>query len=367
MNEILSCGVTGGGTGGHVVPALNICEELGKRLKELKIFYIGASGKIEERLSKSEGYTFCHVQMSLPQRGLSVKNLILPFAAFIGVMQAISHCRVNRIQFIIGTGGYSAWPALAAAWLLRIPYFLHESNAYPGLVTRLMARGARKIYLGYEQAAKFLKADSRNIIVTGNPVKQIGIDITQVDARLELGIDPDRKTIFVTGGSGGALTINQVTDKIKSDTIQNGYNLIWQVGKHFEGSISVPYKFKGRMIIEEFLDQQRMLRAYLASDVVVARCGAMTLAEISSFGKPAVLVPFPYSAGGHQEANGRAVEATGAAELILNQDLTPETLLKAVLRIIEGDTNIHMSREMKKLSRPGAVQTIVDDILKAVA
>ncbi len=367
MTEILSCAVTGGGTGGHVIPALNICEELKKRLKNVRIIYIGANGKIEERLSKSEGYTFCHVRMSLPQRGLSVKNLFLPFAALIGIKQAITHFRSNKIGFIIGTGGYSAWPALAAAWLLRVPYFLHESNAYPGLVTRLMARGARKIFLGYDAATNFLKADKRNIIISGNPVKEVQLEYSQEDARRDLGLSPDRETVFVTGGSGGALTINLVTDQIKSELISSGYNLIWQVGKHHDGSKVVSGEHQGKMIIEEFLDQKQMLKAYIASDIVIARCGAMTLAELASFGKPAILIPFPYSTGGHQEANGRVVEKAGAAELILNKDLTSDLLIRSIDRLMEGVTNNRMSNEMFKLARPDAARIIVDEILRRVA
>jgi len=367
MTESFSCAATGGGTGGHVIPALNICEELKKRFRDLRIIYIGANGKIEERLSKSAGYTFCNVRVSFPQRGLSLKNLILPFVAFIGIIQGINHLRTHRIRFVIGTGGYSAWPALAAAWLLGKPYFLHESNAYPGLVTRLMAGRAKKIFIGYEAAAGFLKANPENIIISGNPVKNLNVDCSQADVRRELGIDPDRKTILITGGSGGALTINKVTGRVKSELIERGYNLIWQVGKHHEGSINIPEKHKQRLIISEFFDHEKMLKAYKASDVVVARCGAMTLAELASFEKPAVLIPFPYSTGGHQVANGRAVEKAGAAKLILNKDLTGETLMIALEKLTEAETNTRMSLEMKKLATPNAAKIIGDEIFRALA
>jgi len=362
----LRLAVGGGGTGGHAIPALAICRAIRFLRPDVEILYIGARASLEERLARQEGYTFKGVPIAGFRRGSLVGNLTLPVKCVVALCQAMRYLSVHKIRLVIGTGGFSAWPVCAAARLSGRPYVLQEQNAYPGMVTRLMARGARRIYLGLEAAADRLKVNPKVLQFTGNPVSG---EITPGDARAsrrELGLDPERPTILITGGSGGAQSINSVIAQIKSDLIDRGFNLIWQTGKHWSVDITVSVEYSGRLLIERFLEAGRMAAAYRAADVAVARCGAMTLAELAAMRLPAVLVPFPYAAGGHQEANARAVEAVGAAKMILDRELTPESLINSILEVAAPETKRRMATAFKKLARTDAAEQIAKDILSII-
>ena len=253
---------------------------------------------------------------------------------------------------------------------MGLPYVLQEQNAAPGLVTKMLAGGAGRVYLGYPEAARYLKVRKGRTIHSGNPTQIEAANFKSSDtqavtvARAALGLEPAKMTVFVTGGSGGARTLNQAADQIKGELIKRGYNFIWQTGKQWDSQPEATGEFKGRMFMERFLDRETMNRAYLAADVVVARCGAITLAELAIAGRPAVLAPFPYAAGGHQEANARAMEAAGAAVMILDKDLTIEKLLKAIDEISEPQRRRQMAAAMRGLAHPDAADVIAADILK---
>jgi len=173
-------------------------------------------------------------------------------------------------------------------------------------------------------------------------------------------------TIFVTGGSGGALSIDKVINEIKDDLMEEGYNLIWQTGKHWDGSTKVPDQLEKRIIIERFFNSREMSFAYGSADFVVSRCGAMTLTELAMIGLPAILIPFPYSAEGHQEANAHSVEQAGGAMLLLNKDLNVESLTEAIEKMSDKNQLESMSGNMKRLAKEDAAQEIVTDILTLI-
>ena len=358
--------VGGGGTGGHVMPALAICRAIRALRNDVEILYIGARESLEERLARREGYAFKGVPIAGLRRGSLFGNLTLPLKCLLALCRALHYLSMYKIQLVIGTGGFSAWPVCAAARLFGLPYVLQEQNAYPGLVTRLLSGGARRIYLGYEAAALHLKATRRRLIYTGNPISRAVVPGDAKAARRELGLDPERSTIFITGGSGGARSINSVTEIIKDDLLSRSFNLVWQTGKQWKGDMTVPGELKDRLLIERFLEGDRMATAYRAADAAVARCGAMTLAELAAMGLPAVLVPFPYAAGGHQEANARAVEYAGAAKVILDGDLTPDGFVSAINEITMPDVRAKMSAAALSLSRTDAAEKIANDILSII-
>ena len=374
--------VTGGGTGGHIVPALNICRELLRRKPDLEIIYFGSRGSLEEKLVRIEGYRFCRVLTAYLRRSLSPRNLVLPFIVIISLIQAIVKLRLHNTMFVIGTGGYSAFPALYAAKILKVTYVIHEQNAYPGLVTRLVANGARRIYLAYSDARKHMTVNPLNVMVTGNPVttsplfpspvhrERDGGRMTFLDeaesrriARDYFGLQRNRQTVFITGGSGGALSINRVVDSLRKKLVESGYNLIWQTGKNYSGPMMVEEEYRGWIVKKRFFNTSEMQTAYTASDIAVARCGAMTLAELAMMGLPAILIPYPHAAGGHQEANGKAVQDAGGAWLIPDRDLTPENLLSAINQSMDDEVLARMSKAMKGLAKPEATEKIVDDIM----
>ncbi|MCF7811755.1 UDP-N-acetylglucosamine--N-acetylmuramyl-(pentapeptide) pyrophosphoryl-undecaprenol N-acetylglucosamine transferase, partial [bacterium] len=309
------------------------------------------------------GYKFCPVWISFLKRDSLIPNLILPLKCIVSLRQAIGYLKKYKIDLVIGTGGFSAWPACTAAKWSGKPYFLQEQNAIPGLVTRLSAKKAARIYIGYKDIINRLKVDKTKFLITGNPVHlRIG-SIDKSEARQRLGLNTERQTLMVTGGSAGASSINKVIDKIKEEIIERGLNLIWQTGRNWGGNMEVPDKLKDRLIIQRFFDMESMSLVYDASDLAVTRCGAMTLAELAVAGIPAVLVPYPYAAEGHQEQNARAIEKTGAAMVILDKNLDSKMLMIAIENIMQKDKKTEMSTAMKEIAMEDAVDRIAEDIL----
>ena len=359
--------VGGGGTGGHVIPALAIIRALRELTPEADLLYIGAPDSLEERLTLKEAVPFAAVKITGLRRGLHLENLLLPATCSLALVRSLRLLKRHRTRMVIGTGGFSSWPAGMAARCLKVPYVLLEQNANPGLVTKLLVGAAQRIYLGYPECARLLKVPPHIIMHTGNPGQLDGDRLIPAEARDQLGIDPDRFTLFVTGGSGGALTLNRVTDQLKGDLMARGWNLIWQTGKQWQGPLRVPSEFAGRMVVERFLDRERMNAAYRAADLVMARCGAITLAELALAGLPAILVPFPFAAGGHQEANARAVEVAGGARVILDRNLNRETMGVALDELTPPLVREQMSRAMAGLARPEAARKIAEDVISLMA
>ena len=357
----------GGGTGGHVMPALNIFRELKTRNLQLKFWYIGNRNSLEEKIAISERIEFLPVRITYLKRHFSLRNMVLPFIAAFSVMQALIHLLKNRIDIVIGTGGFSAWPALAASSLVNIPYVLQEQNTLPGLVTRLTVKKAQRIYLGHERAIKHLNVRSDRVLITGNPLSWAFDPISVVDARRKLGLDTERPTIFITGGSGGAASMNLLINSMKSDLIGNGFNIIWQTGKHWDNLLSTEATESENIFSNRFFSQESMFHAYSAANIAIVRCGEMTLAELALAGLPAILVPFPFSSEGHQEANGLAVEADGAGVVIRDSDLTKEKVAYTIKSMMEPATYASMKEAMLGRKRPDAVTLIVDDILEVLA
>ncbi|NQT33758.1 undecaprenyldiphospho-muramoylpentapeptide beta-N-acetylglucosaminyltransferase [bacterium] len=364
MSKRLNLVVCGGGTGGHVIPALSICRKIKELKPEVNFLYIGAAGSIEERMAKEEGYKFSRVWISSLERGKIKSNLILPFKVVISICQAIVYLLKHRAKFVLGTGGFSAFPACAAARVTGRPYVLWEPNAYPGLVTRLMARGANRIYISFNEVMKKLPGRAERFMLTGNPVQIVTGETTPDEARSLLGLEPDRSTIFVTGGSGGAKSINTAVDQAKNDLLDMGFNLIWQTGKQWETEPETASKYENRVVMDRFFNRKRMSLAYSAADMAVARCGAMTLSELAAVGLPALLIPFPYSADGHQEANAREVEAAGGCKVLLDEDLSPTSLIEAIKEITRPDKRREMAEAMKEMARTDAAERIALDILE---
>ncbi|MBM3326862.1 MAG: undecaprenyldiphospho-muramoylpentapeptide beta-N-acetylglucosaminyltransferase [Calditrichaeota bacterium] len=360
----LPIAIAGGGTGGHAIPLAAIVRELKSLRPGLDALYIGAKGHIEEDIARAEGYVFKAVWIGQLKRRAIFANAAFPAMMVVSFIQAILLLKRHRAQFVVGTGGYSAWPACAAARRLKKPYFLHESNALPGLVTRLLAKDARRVYIGFTEANNYLKLAPEQGVLTGNPALDDTYEIDAAEARRIFNLAPDRPTLLVTGGSGGAQSINRVMNIVKEELVARGWNIIWQVGRSWEGSLTPADKLNGCLHIERFIAPQRMLAAYRAADAAVARCGAMTLTELAAARLPAVLVPYPYAAEGHQEANARAIERAGGGVVVLDNELNPETLFKALSQITESTQVVKMRQALAELTHRGVARFIAEDILR---
>jgi len=348
------------------MPALAVGRELRRLAPDLEILYIGAGASIEERLAKVEDYRFEAVSISPLRRGVLLPNVMVPFKAVYSVIEAMWLLNRNGAVGVFGSGGFSCWPACAAARQLRLPYFLEDGNAYPGLVTRLLAKKATRIYTAYEETSRHLKIANDKVVLAGIPVSSRIGGGDAVSARRELGLDESRFTILATGGSGGSKTINRAVGEAETRLLDKGFNLIWQTGKQMETLPTISSEQRTRLLVERFLEPPRMALALRACDLAITRCGMMSLAELAVAGKPAILIPFPYSAEGHQEANAKAVSAAGAGEMVLDKDFNADRLMELVEHLSNPDRYEKATTAMKSLAKPDAASKIAENILKCL-
>ena len=357
--------ITGGGTGGHLFPALNIARELRSRCADLEVHYIGAARGLEaEVLAESD----------LPLTLLPVAGDLHhgPFerlSFYARLAGSLSRCemlyRRHRPNLVLGTGGYASYPAGQIAAWHGVPLYWQEQNAQPGLVTRRLAPRCQAVFAGYPDLERALP--TARVLHTGNPVRT---DIASGDrwrGRKTGGFAADDRVLLVLGGSGGAASINRAVARIASVLSRQGpLRIWWQIGQrdyeYWRSHIQMEL-FPGTMC--PFIDQ--MPDAYAASDLVLARAGAMTTAEICAVGKPAVLVPFPHAAGGHQEQNVEVLVQAGAALSVRDQDLESSILPETLLALAVDSTHqARLAAGARRLGRPGATAAIVDTLENAL-
>lgn len=353
--------LTGGGTGGHVYPALAIAEALREVDKNIELHFIGTAIGFEARAIPAAGEAF-HTIRSGGIIGKSVvKRMIGAAKAGAGVVQSLILLRRIKPDVVVGTGGFVMAPVLFAARILGIPYFLQEQNSYPGLSTRKFASGASAIFIAYSQAQVHLP--NSHTMLTGNPLRRKMTEVAN-GRRKQISSSPTR--ILVTGGSLGARSINNALVDALEDLCTFA-TVTWQFGKSGipEQALSVVARLKsqGRLFAAQFFED--MPTRMGSTDIVVCRAGAMTLSEIALFGVPAILIPFPYAAHDHQTANAKSYSESGAAELIKDSELDRISLLNACQSIISDSEKYNrMSNAMLSLARPDAAYEIAQCILK---
>ncbi len=352
----------GGGTGGHLFPAIAIADEVRRSVPGAKILFVGTKDKIEARVVPGKGYRFETIWISGFRRSLAPGNLVFPFRVVVSVMQAFSIISRFRPHVVVGTGGYVSGPVLFAASRKGIPTLLQEQNSYPGVTTRMLAKRASEVHITFESSRKYIHR-SDSVFVSGNPTRA---DLEQVDRSEALRyfgfVEDERKTLLVFGGSLGAHTINQAVEHSLDQVMKHNVRLIWQTGREdFESAQRISFKApRGSVWIQPFID--RMEYAYAASDLVVCRAGATTIAELTRLGKAAILVPYPFAAANHQVENARSMADAGAAEAI-DDDAIAERFSSAVLSILDGERLETMRSASRKLGRPYAAKEIAGHIL----
>ncbi len=353
--------ISGGGTGGHVFPALSIACELRKRHPEAAILFVGARDKIEMKKVPDAGFLIRGLWISGWQRGKLVANLLFPLKLVLSLMRCLGILLSFRPQLAIGTGGFASGPLLQAASWLGIPYFLQEQNSYPGITNKLLARRAKKIFVAYEGLERFFPAD--RIVLTGNPIRSELVDI-QTDpakARENLGLDPAKTTLLVLGGSLGAARINELLESQWQGLTAMGLQILWQCGPGYIGQYD---KYNGPDVrVTAFID--RMADAFAAADIIVSRSGAGTVSELMLQGKATVFIPSPNVAEDHQTQNALALSSQGAAVLVTEEELErrfgPE-----LKKLVENTAHrTELGRKMRELAKPNATSEIVDHIEKS--
>lgn len=322
--------VTGGGTGGHIYPALAIAEGLKDKISEINILYVGNKDGMEAKIVPESGIEFMGISGKGLPRNLSPELFRAGGSNLKALWEAKQVLKKFHPDLVVGTGGYVSGPVVFVAALFGIPTILHEQNALAGVTNRLLGKLVKQILLTFEETVKYFP-DKDKVHVVGLPVrKEIGI-ISRRDGAVKMGLDPSKKTLLVTGGSRGALSINkamlEVAEKLQKD---EDIQLIWATGtatyvQTIEelGNRQINWRRKGWRI-EKYI--QDIPEALACSDVCVCRSGASTLAELSAAGKASILIPYPYAAENHQEYNARAFSTKGAAILIKDNELTGERL-----------------------------------------
>lgn len=361
--------VSGGGTGGHIYPALTLIRTLQQKVDKLEVLYVGTHAGLEADIIPKEGIPFATVDLQGFKRSLSPENLLRAARAIKGVGKAMGIVRKFQPDVVVGTGGYVCGPVLMAASLLRIPSLIQEQNVIPGITNKILSKFVNKIATGYQEANGAFPADK--VVFTGNPIRQEVMAQRQEADYEAFDLHPDTTTILVSGGSRGARTINRaMVEVLKHYAGRRDVQILHATGKgEYEDIISrisaagLDLQQADNIKVKPYL--YNMPQAMAIADLAIFRAGATGLAELTAKGIPAILVPYPYAAENHQEHNARAVEKAGAARVILNKDLTAQGLIQAIDELIGKPEKLQaMAEASGKLGRPEAANTISELIIE---
>lgn len=356
--------LTGGGTGGHIYPALSVHDELLRQNPDVDMLYIGAKDHMEEKLCTARQIKFYGLDVSGLPRKASL-SLIVWVAQ---MSRSMYECRKIFKDFaptaVLGTGGYASAPALFAAKQLNIPFAVHEPDAYPGLVNKLFSRWADIISLGMEGAKDRLPATQGQVKINGNPLGANFVSpVNRVDACSKLNLRPDLKTIVVTGGSQGARALNETLIQALPQLLANqDMQIIHQCGEknleEVKARVNPDYLSSGFYIPKAYFED--LAPVYVASDLAVCRAGAMTLAELSALGKPAIFIPYPHAAQNHQFHNAKYFESKNAARVIRQDELTCERFVDTIKDLLlDGGVKLQeMQNAMAKMGKPEAAKSL---------
>jgi UDP-N-acetylglucosamine--N-acetylmuramyl-(pentapeptide) pyrophosphoryl-undecaprenol N-acetylglucosamine transferase len=352
--------IAGGGTGGHIFPAIAIANALKEADKDIEILFVGAKGKMEMEKVPQAGYKIEGLDIAGFNRSSLIKNIGLPFKLLKSLFQVRSIFKRFQPDAAIGVGGYSSFPVLRLAQAKRIPTFIHESNSFAGKSNMMLGKKATKVFTGTDGMEKFFPKEK--ILVTGNPVRAsiAQSTISRSEGIKFFSLDEGKKTVLVVGGSLGAKSINEAINKHLDKLTAAGLQLIWQTGKLYTPSATL-----GKDVwVNAFINQ--MEYAYAAADMVVARSGAMTVAELCVAKKPVLFVPYPFAAEDHQTVNAKQLVNKNAAMMVKDS----EALDKVVPTIIELAKDENKQTELKKnigsLAITNADRKIAEEILKAL-
>lgn len=359
--RLLLCG---GGTAGHVTPAIAIAEELIKKAPDSEILFVGRDGGEENHAVLRAGFQLETLKICGIQRRLCISNIKNILTALESRKEARKIIESFKPDVILGTGGYVCWPIISVGSKMKIPSAIHESNAYPGLTTKLLERRCEKVFLGMEEAKKYLK--NKNIMTVGNPIPSRLASISKKAARRRLGLGSEDLFILSFGGSIGARRLNEVLIEVmESHSVKE--NKLWHLhasGIRYYASIKSKCKdaqVKGCRIVPYIEDMPTMLSA---ADIVISRSGAMTLSEISAAGVCAILIPSPNVSGNHQYKNAKHLSDRGAAMIIEEEKLTAD-ILKKELIFLENDKTERKNRakKIKALSTPDSAKLIAEQLI----
>jgi len=340
-----------------------MADELKRRRADSRIVFVGTRRKIEARVVPSLGYGFRTIWISGFHRSFNVETILFPLKLLVALVQSFFVLRTERPAVVVGTGGYVSGPVLYMATMMGIPTLIQEQNSYPGVTTRLLATRVDEVHLSLERSRKFLK-EKRNIRMSGNPVRVSVGSIPLPEGRRFFGLEENVTTILVFGGSLGAHALNVALGECLKALTDSGVQVIWQTGSQdFDGARERVESngLSARVRVLEFID--RMEYAYGASSIAVCRSGATTIAELAVAGLPSILVPYPHAAADHQTHNARAMVDGGAAEILMESELSE--LLPRLKRLIDGPGLLaDMAKRARDMAKPRATADLADAIVR---
>ncbi len=362
MADRYSIIIAGGGTGGHLFPALAIGEKLLENSPNLHLHYIGSRFGVEATIFPKRNIEFSLLPIRGLQRGFNFsafgKNTLLPGRLLFSLRKVKKLFLTLNPKVVVGTGGYGSALPLYEAQKKGVPTLIQEQNSYPGLTTRKFSDKANHVCVAFPEACTYIRKG--NCIVTGNPVRKT---IAEADHGIALDyfqLSPSRKTLFLFGGSQGSMALNHAMQTISKTITERGFQILWQTGARHIKSLK---KFETEFCrVLPFIDKMNL--AYAAADLVLSRAGALTLSEMTLCGKPSILVPFPGAAANHQSMNAFSMAKSGAAYLIPEKDMSPESLLKEISLLIKDSNKLKtMSKASLSLAKPQAAEDISNLIL----
>lgn len=369
--------LSGGGTGGHIYPAVAIANELKTRFPDTEILFVGAQDKMEMQKVPQAGYKIEGLWIAGLQRKLTLQNLMFPFKLLSSLWKSRKIIKRFQPDAVIGTGGFASGPLLQVANSCNIPTVIQEQNSYPGITNKLLSKKANAICVAYENLQRFFPKEK--IVFTGNPVRQ---DLLDIDSKREEGIayfklDASKKTLLVLGGSLGARRVNQLIEKELDFFIANHIQVLWQCGKlyyeeykKYDGGLQQPTTqnlqpttFKNVQVVA-FIDRMDLI--YAAADFVISRAGASSVSELCLVGKPTIFIPSPNVAEDHQTKNAKAIVDKNGAILLKENELE-EKFEKTFIDLISNENlQKELSQNIKKLGKPNATKDIVEQIIKLI-
>ena len=362
MNQKLKVLISGGGTGGHIYPAIAVAQAIEKKLNgEVEFLFVGASDRMEMEKVPKAGYKIEGLWISGFQRSLSIKNLLFPVKVISAVLKSMGIISRFKPQLAIGFGGYASGASMWAAGSKNIPVLIHEQNSFAGITNKILKSKARKICVAYDKMERFFPADK--IIKTGNPVRA---DICDPSNKRDRAIsffklDSSKKTVLIIGGSLGARTINQALLAGWEELVNAGYNVVWQKGNNFPAADALQHQ---NLVVRNFIYEMDL--AYAAADVVISRAGALSIAELAIVKKPVILVPSPNVSEDHQTKNAMALVDKNAALLVKDIDASKQLIPQTIQLLGDAALQSQLQNEISHFAIHDAAERIANEALALI-
>ncbi len=358
--------ITGGGSGGHVFPAIAIADEIKKRNNDVKILFVGAEGKLEMEKVPAAGYEIKGLKIIGFKRKISFSHILLPFKIFQSLIKARKIIKKFNPQVVIGVGGYASGPTILAATMSKVPSIIQEQNSFPGKTNKILSKKTNKICVAYEGLERFFP--KQKIIMTGNPTRKSMVDIIgkETDGYKFYDFKSSKKTILIIGGSLGAKTLNESVINNLEELKDSGVQVLWQCGKLYYEELYEKLKSKRLKNIKMVQFINRMDLAYSIADIVISRAGAIAVSELCLVKKPTILVPSPNVSEDHQTKNAMALVKNKAAILIKDANARKKLINKALELLDSKIECADLRNNIGKMARPNATSDIVDIIEKQI-